>query len=698
MNLDFTPEEILKILPHLTPAERAELDMLLQPTAADLESQGWQAWYLAILGPAFASNLADHHKDAISWHWEARMSQRQNRENPNKNDMSPPAGYDAYIALWSREHRKSDCARAISICDGCLSVSDGKPGYNLYVSGTKAKVKGHALSIETLLRLPSIRQYYPTISQVKRREKSLGGFSLGWTAEFIYTASGYVYHFIGLDEGVAGANVDTVRPSLITLDDIDDRENSPLISENRFHTLTRAVLPTRQRNTLVFVAQNLISRYSTTYQIHKQRARILTNRKPTEPIPAIRNLVTKTSTVDGIVKDVIVSGQPTWPAWGLDRAQQTLDTVGIESFKAEYQHEVDQSKEGLVLQNWNDSVHVITKSEFARIFGYRDIPRLWSKYTVNDWARTKTKYHANIAFTMTVSAQNSALPGCYFVFNPYSFPGGSSPEDVAERILTGISPTVRLANGEFVTWRALIKSVLQKTELESHNLTTTALIDARRNVLAHVLPKYVEPILRAQHYEMFRGSHEQSKTGALEVYRKVFGLPFHPINPGGDGGIDAINLAQRVDYEENHPIKPGVKGYTRFFLIVEDEKAEYPEALQPDDLTDSDLFRYQMANARLRDPYLTAKGEIEGEILKVNDDFINGLMFLFCDNCVQAVPLTGEERLQAAIPQGYHVDELQAREDLDPAQKALTAWYVEKLVKKELAPKSQEIDDYGEVI
>lgn len=656
--------------------------MMTGATAAQqLESKGWRTWYREIFGRAFVDALDSeetedrHHSQAIEWHWNTRraliqieletaeLSEQKHQGKISDEDYATKLQelgtiqqnlLLAYFTIWARGNLKTTIARRVAVCDACLSSSAGVGGYALVVGGTKAKVRGTANSINALLTKPlsmrgsEVHRYYPKLAEVKRNKF---GHSQGWTTDLIVTDANYVFHFAGLDEGMAGANEEDVRPTFLMPDDIDSRKDSPTISEHNFLTFTSEILPMRQWNTLVFYAQNLISTYSTMYRIWKQLARVLTNRVLTDPIPAVRNLITRVETVGGIVKDVYVSGQATWREWSKPgRIQAEIDTYGLPAFLRECQHEVDQSREGLVLQNWNDAIHVITKTEFAFRFGCREIPRHWNKYVVNDWARTKTKYHANVTLSLAVSAQNSALPGCYFVFNPRSFPAGAAPEDVAERVLTDITPTLKLNDGSISTWRSLITSVLQKSGLEQHRLNTMELIESRRNVLANIIPKYVASILRALNYVLFRGSHEQNKTGALAVYQRVFGLPFFPTNPGGDGGVDDINLAQRVDYGVPHPIKPGVMGYTRFFLVVDDDRADYRESLTPEELTDSDLFRYQMKHWRTRDPYLTAKGEIEGELLKMNDDYGNCLMMLFYDNCLQAALLTYEQKTEAAFP------------------------------------------------
>jgi hypothetical protein len=670
-------------------------------SAASLEAKGCWAWYAEIFGQSFVDACGPHHRQAIEWHWNARTSLI----------MRLVVQFLAYFSIWARGNLKTTVARRMIICDACLSTTAGTGGYALIVGGTKKKVRGSASSIETLLALPTIKRYYPTLSRVKRNER---GASKGWTADYINTEANYVFHFIGLDEGVAGANVDDIRPTLIVPDDIDDREDSPVISEGRFQTFTRAVLPTRQSNTLVFFAQNLISRFSCMYRIWKQHARVLTNRLLTNPIPAVNNLVTETRTVGGIVKDVVVSGECTWHMWDLQRVQEEIDTYGLKAFLRECQHEVEQGEEGLVVKNYNDSVHVISRSEFASIFGTRDLPRKWNKDVGNDWSRTKTKHHANVAGILTVSAQNSPLPGHLFFFHPMSFKAATEPEEVAKRILSAISPTVVTAERVF-TWDELMDSTLRKTDLEHLISNQTELIKARRSVLASVIPELVTPILKAQNYNLFRGSHEQSKTGALAVYRKVFGLPFVGVNPGGDGGIDTLNMLTKVDYSQPHAFRPSQMGYTMLHIVVEDDRSNgplfitedgvevyppvpYNDALTPDDLHDGDLIRHQFKNCRYRDPYLTVLGEQEGDILKMDDDFINLFMMLLHDRVPVPTPLTHGELVEEVIPQQYRLVELQKQSPYENGltpEAELTYIINRQFAERQVIPERRSFDEWG---
>lgn len=669
--------------------------------AAALEARGWRAWYAEMFGQRFVDALDSaetddrHHSDAIEWHWKTRralirieLEERRLRQaveigalGVTDCERQIAALYEehfptflAYFTIWSRGHLKTTIVRRVIVADACLSTSAGVGGYSLVVGGTKKKVAGTARTIETMLRSAKVRRYYPNLSEVKRGQR---GTSKGWRADFLNTEAGYVFDFAGLDVGMAGANEEDVRPTFIVPDDLDQRSDSEVIAENNFNTFTHEILPMGQWNTLVWWAQNLISRFSCIYRIWKQQARVLTNRVFTNPVPAVRNLVTETRTVNGLVKDVYVSGKATSRLWDARRIQQEIDREGLPAFLKECQHEVDQDREGLVLQNYDDPVHVISLSEFESVFGTRDIPRRSYKYVFNDWSRSKTKHHANVVGVVTVTSQNEPLPGCVFLFHPMSFPRDTAPEDVAVRLLTKISPRV-ISGGREFTWPELVKSTLQATNLGHLIGETSRLIDESRSLLAKVIPDKVRPVINAQNYVLFRGSHEQKSknfTGALNVYKDVFGLPFENVNPGADGGVDMINLLMKVDYSLPHRIRRGAVGFTNFFMVVDDDRsggpvyvteegvevyppAPYNEALTPDELVDADLFRYQFKNCRFRDPYMTAAGEREGEIIKLNDDAVNGLMMLFFDNRVRAAPLTYEEKVVEAIPKRNRYENL----------------------------------------
>lgn len=289
----------------------------------ELVSKGWRHCYTELFGQTFVDVLAPHHIEAVEWHWDSRLA--------FLTDEKPE--YLAYFPIWPRGHMKSTLAERMIVVDAILSVAYSQPGFALYVGREKDKVRDYIANIEALLSSDTVRKFCPSLSQVAKNDET--NQKRQWTATFLHTQAGYVVKGGSIESSQAGARVGDTRPTFIVPDDIDGREDSVVISEMRFKRLTGEILPMRQQNTLVYFAQNLISRYSVMYRIQSGQAKVLTNRKPTKPIKAVLDLVTETREVDGIVKDVVISGESTWQFWDKQRIQDEIDTEGLTAFKIE---------------------------------------------------------------------------------------------------------------------------------------------------------------------------------------------------------------------------------------------------------------------------------------------------------------------------------------------------------------------------
>lgn len=647
--------------------------------ARQLVAQGWRVTYSTLFGQSFVDILDSeetddrHHSEAIEWLFTARRQLIEFELERNKLNQKISVGtipqqkyaeqirnleerfmpeFWAYLAMWARANMKTSVARYATIVDAFMSWAFDVSSYALIVGGTRNKVRGSAKTISAMLQSEKIKEYAPPLSVVK---KSDSGAAQGWTADFINTAANCVFHFIGLDEGVAGANIENVRPTIIVPDDIDDREDSPVISESRFNTLTRAVIPTKQWNTLFFFAQNLISRYSVLYRIWKQQAKVLTNRFPTNPVPAVRDLVTEQRTINGIIKDIVVSGKCTWRGWNLREVQNQIDSMGLSAFLVECQHEVEQSKEGLILHNYDDDVHPISYSQFAACFRSPDAWKQWYKVLFNDYARTKTKYHANVGGYLCVSPQSSPVPGHTFLI-PVSFAADTEPEDMAERFLSLLTENAHTD----VKWRDLINEAWKRLNAEQYFDSETEKLNYLKSYYSELIPKYSKPVL--ERFLVKRAAISHSEDKLRNTLNLCFGFAFEPSNPGKNEGIEDINAAFRVDKTEPHLFDRNKQGYTRFHVLCKDDKSVTPEivtvyrrgvatqievyppvpysdALSPDDLHDDDLFRYQMLNCRRREPKLTESGEQVDEPFKANDDFKQGLQMVYVKRMLDGAPL-----------------------------------------------------------
>ena len=649
----------------------------ISPELREAIQTGWRATYSLLFdkpNTPFVDVLAWHHRQAIVWHWVSR----------HRICLGMVARFLAYFSIWSRGHMKSTVAKRIAVVDAVLSVYYGKGGYCLYVSGTDEKTEKHSISIDRLLQ-DCVRPHVPALAEVRKSKE--GGRTLGWKATFFYTRAGYVFHFGSLQSGLAGGNVDDVRPTLIVPDDIDDRKDSPVISEKNFKMLTTEILPMGAKGTLTFWAQNLISRYSSMFRIQKQQVKVLVDRKPTKPVPAIRNLVTETRTIDGTIRDIIVGGTPTWPYFDIAACQDELNRFGLPSFLRECQHEVDQSTEGLMIHTYDDKVHPISVSEFESVFGTRSMPAAWPKQWGNDWARTKTAKHANVAIWQTVSSQSGPLPGFTFYWHPMSFKANVSPEDVAERVLSCLDPYALKREGtrlnpiveseqKRVTWSELRRDELLRANALAHTSGDLERFEFERAILAEIIPQYSEPVL--ERHNVVGGVNSHEREDIRSIYQTVYSLPCRGVNPGKFGGIEQLNRNFRVDPNEPHPFRPEQMGFTRTFIVVPDDVTQkptlieteidgkmrtievyppepFPDELQPDDLHDDKLLRYQMMNWRIREAKITETGETIDEPLKMNDDMGNAMQMLEVGGALANTPLTIREKkamlVRAKIPE-----------------------------------------------
>jgi hypothetical protein len=324
-----------------------------------------------------------------------------------------------------------------------------------------------------------------------------------------------------------------------------------------------------------------------------------------------------------------------------------MQSDGIDIFLKECQHEVDTVMEGKVYPKYKDGIHVITQSEFEAVYGVRQPPAGWFKYIIHDWARTKTIYHANVALTVAASPASAKYPGFLFTYNAKAWEKDAQPDDCAIDILSMLTPTVYV-RGEELTWKELVRQNLARENFEQHIGDTQKLIEARRKVIATVLPQYAHAALQRNNVRKLRFSHDRDDIAA--VYRKTYGLNFDPANPTKAAGIQQTNELMDIDFTLPHPFKPGVLGYTRFFIIVPDDQVARKEDLSPDELFDFDLLRHQLIERRWMTAKVTETGERgSDELEKANDDYGQAYQFLLMDNAPFNEPLSEQEKTEETM-------------------------------------------------
>ncbi len=612
--------------------------------AKDLEAKGWRTW-LPTLGPrTFTRPFAPFHAEYWDWLWETRTRLlRGDKLTPEELVM---------LLIWFRGGGKSSHVEWGCICEGARAPR----GFIGYICETEALSLGHIQSIRRRLDSPQIIEYYPGLASPKLDRH---GRQVAWRQDYLYTKSGWGIIPIGLEEGVRGGKLEDVRFTTLVFDDIDNRTDSPAAREKKLKRIAFEILPagTLSADTMVWFPQNLIDEDSCLNQILTGRVDILSERQVSGPHPAFTALELALNENAAGRKYFIANAIPTWPDVDMNAAKKFLADSGRVAFLAEYQHDFEAAREGRVLRNYSDALMVVTRSRFEQVFGVREIPDSWNKYTGHDWSRTKSAYHANVAGKLAISSQNTPLPGKLFLFDLMSFEAGTQADDVGLRILESICPQVP---DQRITWRRLIEMTLSRQGLERFISDATRLIEARRSILADIIPPIVSPLLTLKNYHRFVGSHDQNND-ALQVYRRVYGLPFNPVNPGETGGLEWADHYMAVDKNTPHPflddhqLSDGTwkNGCPGMFILVDDDKERYPPSATPDALHDSDLCRYQFSNWRMRPMKLTDSGAMEHGPMKMNDDFGQMLQMILLGNRISAAPMTRSEQIKVLTPPKY---------------------------------------------
>jgi hypothetical protein len=409
-------EAAIGLLRKLVPIPKTE-------KAKALETQGWRAWVAGVLPDTFDTEFIDDHVDFWEWGWKFLIALRDGKPLTEEEN--------AFLAIWSRNFGKSTQAEAFIVAAVCVV------GYGifLYVSGTQDLANTHLSNVELLLTSSSVKEYYPEHSRPKK--SAVTSSNKSWNQSRLETDGGVVLQAVGLNVGVRGLRKGKDRVRGFVLDDIDDYGDSPTVALNKANTLGNSVLPTADLEFFVIGAQNLITEHSVFNRIYTKADKMLAHRVVSGPHPAFDELETKV--IDG--RDIITHCVPRWPERVTKQVgQRYIDTFGLIRFMAEFQHDLGGDKEGLVLKNWRDSIHVITQSQFEAVYGSREIPLKWNTYGFHDWAETKTERHANVAGFVSISSQGSRLPGRLFLHDVLSFPAGADADDVAIGILKAISP------------------------------------------------------------------------------------------------------------------------------------------------------------------------------------------------------------------------------------------------------------------
>lgn len=552
-------------------------------TATDHIETDWRVW-LPTVGPrTFTGTFAPFHVEFWDWFW--RLTERRRRGETITDDES------AFLAIWARGFAKSSSVEWAAIAEGALI---GK-GYVLYVSGTQALAEGHVTAIRERLESEEVGRYYPHLTNPKVGKH---GNQFGWRQDFLITSGGWAIRPLGLDVGVRGGRVGDLRPTLIIFDDIDDHADSPLVVQNKLETIARSIIPAGTRDTVILGAQNLIHRNSVFNQILTRKTSVLSRRIVSGPFPAFEGLEIEARQTEQGPRNIITEGSPTWEDFDLAACQKFLNDSGREAFLAEYQHDFSASEQGRVIPEYDESLHVITWSQFACIFGERRIPAHWFCECGHDVGFTAS--HLSAWTFIATSAENASLPGLRFRYRGLTY-SGIGVDEQAEAVRAAILP------GEQV----------------------------RR----------------------WRMSHEA--LSERKTYREKYGFNFQACDSGKTAGVSQWRHFLRVDRSKPHPfhddeeIAEGVYrlGFPGWFDIVDDD-----QFLAPRDDRGLATHRRQTVGWRYRPDVMGVGGLSKNEPLKADEDSVDSTRMITATWGPTSTPLTESEAIDAELPDGWRLN------------------------------------------
>ena len=319
-------------------------------------------WLAAILPRFFVAPFAPHHLHFWQHTW---AIERYSRPRP-------------YVGIMSRGGAKSTSAEAAVVALGARR----KRRYAWYVCRSAEQAMDHVDSIASMLESPYVAAWYPEMSN---RLVDKYNQSKGWRRARLRTASGFTVDAIGLDQSFRGKRVETSRPDLIVLDDVDSDDDTPIAVEQLIKLIGKKLLPSGSNDLAVIAIQNLVhgdSVFARLAGLGTKPTDLLSNRVLNGPIPAVEGLEVE-QTADGFR---VVAGRPTWAGQDLAVVQSQIDEWGYSAFLAEAQHE-EQPPEGGIFGHLDFGAYLVQPEQVPLIQRFS----IWCDVAVTDTDRSDSQ-------------------------------------------------------------------------------------------------------------------------------------------------------------------------------------------------------------------------------------------------------------------------------------------------------------------
>jgi hypothetical protein len=580
------------------------------PAAAAIE-KNYDVWFPAIAPKVFSHPFEWFHRLFLDWYWPLLKLRASGATVPADIPL-------AALLCLGRGLGKSAILEGVSLAEGAHFGE----AFGLYISSTKDKCGEHLQNVRALIESSEIARYYPGLSSPR-----IGKFGnqRGWKADAIYTQGGFTLIAASLEQGVRGLRDLERRPSFILLDDIDERDDSLQVKQEKFETLSKDIVPMLAPYGLVLYAQNLIYSGSVMDDTINRKIDWFHLRHQVGPINTFQDDL-EIEKIDG--RPVITEGTPNWSRIDRPVAQDMLNKSGEESFWVECQNRTQPSPEKRVWKNFSESVHVITWAQFSSVFRSNRIPAHWYLYAGYDAGTTGPERHPAAFSVAAVAAENSPMPSDVFVFYEYVAEAVEVEDDMAKALIEDLA---KLCDNPAIRQAAELVARAQQEKM------TEADAWKFRRQAGRMIP-----------FKIFNGSHEAASE--RRTFQK-WGLSIQPGLAGKTEGLPQLRFYLNPE-RKPHPFKANVTGRPNIYLVVANDQVEAAR-----DRFGLQRHRWEAANLK-NDPNITSRDVP----VKFGDDITDCVKHYLQTFALVARPKTLEERIEDEMPERFKQVNLQQTE------------------------------------
>lgn len=252
------------------------------------------------------------------------------------------------------------------------------------------------------------------------------------------------------------------------------------------------------------------------------------------------------------------------------------------------------SERGDILSMWDEKYHVISWSEFAKVFLERRIPAHWLLGVYQDVGTTNE--HPCVTSWFATAPKNAPLSGSVFIYRGLTVTDWT-PRQIAEEINRVMLPR------------------------------------------------------REKERSRWRMSHEASSERL--AYRREHGIPFDAWATGKTRGIAQLrNALEILEKDKPHPFRPHLQGRPRLYLVVDDDELVVPTTDAGLVRHRAEIPAYHWAMPKSGEAPATLVP------YALFNDAIDTIRAAAADYFPLAKELTEKEQIERAIPEKYRLENL----------------------------------------